>query len=110
MFNRKKNPLVNKREAQQFLGLDRIEEQIKQLQIKIKQLECMHNFKVFKWWEPGVIIPNPGRIGRVVFKCTDCGKQKTRYWKYLPKKEQQALKTLNLVPEDWEVNTKGSQR
>ena len=82
------------------------------LEERVKQLECEHGFVFKKYIEKDLIdfiMAYPGRFGRVVYECFHCKKTKTRYWKYITKKEQQALKTLNLVPEDWEVKTGGKK-
>lgn len=75
------------------------------LEIQVQQLGCIHNFKFEKYVERDLIdfISPCGCYGRITYKCSKCDKIKTRLWKYLTKKEQQALSTLNLVPEDWEV-------
>jgi hypothetical protein len=81
---------------------------IRDLEIKIEQLECTHNFVFDKWAEREVVlyISYPGRFGKLIYKCRDCGKIKTEYWKYLTKKKQQSFRNLNLVPEDWKVKVK----
>ncbi|KKN77875.1 hypothetical protein LCGC14_0356120 [marine sediment metagenome] len=74
------------------------------LERKIKQFECDHTFRFRNWDEREVVlISYPGRFGRVFYKCPECGKIKRKYWKYLTKKEQQALRILDLVPEDWAI-------
>lgn len=79
---------------------------ILELEIKVKQHECEHDFKFKKNFEQSIFGGADGYpecFGKVIYKCSECGKIKTKYWKYLTKKKQQALKTLNLVPEYWEV-------
>ncbi len=75
---------------------------ISELKQQVKQLECEHDFKFKKYSEQHTY----GRFGKIIYECSECGKTKRKYWKYLTKKEQQAFKTLNLVPEYWEMKKK----
>jgi hypothetical protein len=81
-------------------------DRIQVLEIKVKQLGCEHSFKFKECWNRDEFddITDPGgKFGRILYVCRKCGKTKDQYWRCFTKKEQQAMKTLNLVPNYWEV-------
>ncbi len=72
---------------------------IKLLENRVVQLECTHDFKFKESFDPSW-----GERQYCIFlRCSHCGKTKRKFWRYFTKKEQQAFKLLNLVPEDWGV-------
>jgi hypothetical protein len=96
MFRRKKKTQYNvMNQIDKYFG-------ISDLKLRVTQLECTHVFKFKECIERH--LPNLFGTGYgLVYECPCCGKTKNRYWRYLNRKEQQALKTLDLVPEDWKV-------
>lgn len=99
MFRKRKQIIKDMQESISVLTAKHynIRERVIELEQKVKQLECKHNF-----------IFNTYRIGfmdtcYVHHKCTKCGKTITKQWDFVVKKEQQALKLLNLVPKDWKI-------
>ena len=100
MFKKKSNNNNNfKRNVEIRLQIGLLEKQVEQLKQKVMQLECKHNF-VFDCcrnigiWE---------QYHYVQHKCIYCDKTTTKQWDRAAKKEQQALKLLNLVPKDWKI-------
>lgn len=78
-----------------FDGLHR---HVKQLEQRVTQHECKHNFKFDNWDSLGI-----GGPYYVCHKCTECDKATIKNWDSIAKKGQQALKLLNLVPKDWKI-------
>lgn len=81
-----------------------LKKQVIELEQKIEQLECKHNFVfdcccVIGIWKQSCCVR---------YKCTECGKTTIKQWDHVAKKGQQALKLLNLVPKDWKI--KGDKR
>jgi len=76
------------------LGIPRIKEDIENLKMFIDQFECKHDF---------ICIHSGRKQTRhcILFECGKCGKRTIRTWKQLAQKEQLALKSLKMVPEDW---------
>ncbi len=78
----------------------RTRKRIRQLELRVKQLECKHSFNF-----EGYIEDHYGRdkFRKIYHKCGLCNKTMIKRWGAVAKKGQQAMKLLNLVPRDWEV-------
>jgi RNase P subunit RPR2 len=87
----------------EHIGISKINKRIDQLEKQVKQLECSHGFRFDGYKEQLTLMSD---MFYVLFKCSECGKTRLRRWERLTKKEQQAFKTLTLVPDYWEVKTK----
>ena len=99
MFKKKKKWSLC--EFQKLVGADVLVDKIQKIEIRIKQLECSHDYKFNRY--------NETPISKWVFhKCPMCGKEAIKEWDRIAKKEQQALKLLNLVPKSWAI--KGGQK
>lgn len=74
-----------------------LEERIIILEKRITQLECTHDYKPVDYF---VSLYDSKTC---CFTCSKCKKTIYRFWRDMPKKQQQALKTLNLVPNSWKI-------
>ena len=82
------------RNIEKDLGIPDIKEDIQRLKAFVDEFECKHDF----------ICIHSGRKQSqqcILFECSKCGKRTIRTWKQLAQKEQLALKSLRMVPEEW---------
>ena len=105
MFFKRRIPGVDCFDFQEIYKLARsgIPNKLVELETRVKQLECNHTY-VFKGYTETIFGPMV-----IEYKCNNCGKLKLTSWHSLPKKEQRALKTLNLIPKDWPITAKGGE-